>query len=721
MTEERLNKIEERIENLSWRLRHLEQAVSGAPLEAEQAVRQRKQEERPEAAPRPEIRPTPPRPQRPARPQPETVPATPRRSVRAEAPSLKDTVRGLEELLGGRLLAWAGGAAFIVGVGFFFALAISNGWIGETMRVILGFAASASLLGGGVWLHQKKDRTQASLAMAGVGIAGLFLSLIAATKLYELIPSFTALVVALCIGAIGTVVAVRFSSQIVGGLGLIGALLAPALVGAEPSGVAVAFIMVALASTVGVLTWQRWWWLAFAAFLVSVPQLLPWVDVSESGIAVVFVLSLFLVLNILAAIGYELRVPSEKVRASSLTLLTAASAVVALAGYFRLDVLGTGSEADIWIVGLAVFHLALGLALIDSGRFNRLLGVWIIGKGVALADIAFGLIGSGPVLSAGWSVSAAFFAFVGFRSSQDRLVTRIGVLAQLALAAGYIVLYEAPFESVSAGPESLSGAIIGLATFAAALFICARLLAKESRDWMRGLDSVGFIALAYLAAVTLDDLWVVVAWVGLGVATAVLSRYLDRTVAMAVAGLYLAGALLHSVALEATPASLVEGLNDVPEALASLLAVTAGCFAVGYIMRNDETWWKPTLYVGGSTMLLYLASTLIITPFQPGGGAEGSNLINLDILQRGQVLLSVFWALTGLAFLAYGLLRDKDLLRLGGFGLLVVAIIKVFFYDLSTLDSMYRVLSLVVLGLLLLAAAYTYQRLRTHRVQMTDE
>ena len=45
--------------------------------------------------------------------------------------------------------------------------------------------------------------------------------------------------------------------------------------------------------------------------------------------------------------------------------------------------------------------------------------------------------------------------------------------------------------------------------------------------------------------------------------------------------------------------------------------------------------------------------------------------------------------------------------------LLAIAVAKVFFYDLATLDRGYRVLSFVVLGLFLLGAAYVYQRLRS--------
>jgi uncharacterized membrane protein len=43
---------------------------------------------------------------------------------------------------------------------------------------------------------------------------------------------------------------------------------------------------------------------------------------------------------------------------------------------------------------------------------------------------------------------------------------------------------------------------------------------------------------------------------------------------------------------------------------------------------------------------------------------------------------------------------------------LLVTIAKLFLYDMSTLTSVYRVASFIGLGLLLLAGAFAYQRLR---------
>ena len=76
------------------------------------------------------------------------------------------------------------------------------------------------------------------------------------------------------------------------------------------------------------------------------------------------------------------------------------------------------------------------------------------------------------------------------------------------------------------------------------------------------------------------------------------------------------------------------------------------------------------------------------------------------------MLLSVFWAVLGLAALVTGLRRDLKPLRVAALALLAVTVTKVFLFDLATLTSMYRVVSFIVLGLLLLAGAFTWQRTR---------
>jgi uncharacterized membrane protein len=58
------------------------------------------------------------------------------------------------------------------------------------------------------------------------------------------------------------------------------------------------------------------------------------------------------------------------------------------------------------------------------------------------------------------------------------------------------------------------------------------------------------------------------------------------------------------------------------------------------------------------------------------------------------------------------MVRRSPKARLGGLALLMVAIAKVWTYDLSELEETARALSFVALGLLLLAGSFAYQRFK---------
>ncbi|MEZ5356359.1 MAG: DUF2339 domain-containing protein [Bryobacteraceae bacterium] len=75
-------------------------------------------------------------------------------------------------------------------------------------------------------------------------------------------------------------------------------------------------------------------------------------------------------------------------------------------------------------------------------------------------------------------------------------------------------------------------------------------------------------------------------------------------------------------------------------------------------------------------------------------------------------LLTVVWGIEGLALLASGFPLRERVLRLPGLGLLLVCITKLFVYDLRNLETMYRILSFVGLGLILLGVSWMYARFR---------
>ena len=651
-------------------------------------------------------------------PPPATVraPAPPRERQPPDSTASERELAGwsaptLEELLGGRVLALAGGAAVLLGVAFFVALAVDRGWLGEVARITLAFIGSAVLLAVGVWLHERRGRTQASLAAVGTAVAALFLTLTAATTLYDLLPQPVALLAALAIGATATLIAVRWDSRTVAGLGIVGALLSPVLIDATADGSTIAFLAVALTSAAGVLLWRRWDWLGLAAFVVTAPQLALWTFDRPGDAVLVVVLSGYAGLILAIAVGYELRVPSAGLRESSALLISFDALIVAALGAFVLIDRHDQTAGGAWIGALALAHGALGAAAMRSRRVNDDIGLVVLGTALVLADVSFGFLAEGAVLGVGWAASAAAVAALGRSYARRPDVVQLTVGSQLSLAAGHALLFDAPPSALTGGAVDTIDAIAVLAAITVAALGAARLSLAERSGWREPLDGLALLTVAYATAVTLDGAALVVAWTAVATALVEVARTARDAFAAVGALCFLAGAGAHTLTVEAPPDALVYGAESLASAAVALGAFAIAAARATRIPPEILTVRRIDLALAAGVAAMYLASVAIVSAFQPGPGAFDSGL-DLDVRQQGQVLLSAFWSVCGLGSLWLGLRRNRRELRLAGFALLLLAVAKVFLFDLSALGSVYRVASFVALGVLLLTAAFAYQRMR---------
>jgi uncharacterized membrane protein len=102
--------------------------------------------------------------------------------------------------------------------------------------------------------------------------------------------------------------------------------------------------------------------------------------------------------------------------------------------------------------------------------------------------------------------------------------------------------------------------------------------------------------------------------------------------------------------------------------------------------------------------------------------ASGTSATDLRDLRLAQQLsLSVIWTVYGGAMLTTGIARRNRMLRMMGLGLLGLTIIKVFLLDLSSLEKVYRIVSFIVLGAILLAVSFLYQRYRQRMADLIDD
>jgi hypothetical protein len=628
--------------------------------------------------------------------------------------------RDIEDFVGGSVLAWLGGFAVLAGLAFLLTMAISRGWIGEGARTALAGVISLGLFGLGAWLREHRDRTEAALVSAAVGIAGSFGTLVVAGPVYELVPRPVALLGAFVVGAAATAFAVRWRAQVIGWLGLLGALLAPSSLGALDDG-GITFLAIGYAATIGVLVRQRWSALAGAVYTVTTVQWLWWLWGATPG-AVTLALIVFGGLTAALAFGFEanrrglhpVAIGPRAVLAPNLlaaALLVLNAIVIAAVAWETLD-------GQAWLAGLAAAHIVTGIATARVRRISRELSLIVIAIGVVLADAALIATADGLPLVLGWALSAIpFAALLGARSGErstglarvfdrilgppqdersalaDRVLAIAGLIGQMTLAAGQILLVDARPDAL-AGPAAPSTMLLATGAFALVAWITGRLAGPGARTV---LDGLALASLAHLTGLALEGAILSAVLAAEALALAELARRRDDTLAAWAAVVFAGAGLLHAVGVLAPPDALLYGLDAPLAAAAALLAVAValGLTASAPLGVPDA---GRILRAAAALTVLYVASVEVVTL----GGPD----------EVGQTLLSVLWAVAGVAALIRGLVIDDQPLRRAALILLGITSAKVFMYDLASLDSMYRVGSLIGFGLLLMAGAFAYQRVR---------
>ncbi|GLZ52464.1 DUF2339 domain-containing protein [Actinomycetospora sp. NBRC 106378] len=123
----------------------------------------------------------------------------------------------LPRLSGARLLAATGAGVTLLGVVLLLALAASRGWFGPGARLGLGGLVGLALLGAGVVLQRRRGADGAAdpgpVSLAATGITALYLTVAAATSLYDVLPVVAAVVLALLVAGGGLLLADRWQRR----------------------------------------------------------------------------------------------------------------------------------------------------------------------------------------------------------------------------------------------------------------------------------------------------------------------------------------------------------------------------------------------------------------------------------------------------------------------------------------------------------------------------
>ncbi|HET7598688.1 MAG TPA: DUF2339 domain-containing protein, partial [Gemmatimonadales bacterium] len=383
------------------------------------------------------------------------------------------------------------------------------------------------------------------------------------------------------------------------------------------------------------------------------------------------------------------------------------SAVVAVS-YFGLGWAAAAQAAPLGALAYAIVGGAGGIALGLRERWweTRFLAFW--GSWALLGTVSPRIEPHWPIVAAAVVLAAPVwrYALANPVVRPIRIVAASGPQGWLASEALYF--FVTPMLVGWAVGRAVPEYVVDPRGIAALVVAAAYLAAGYGRP-RPVFAVVGAAGLAWAVLDRWSGVAAPAALLALAVGFAAADHALERSDGRWYAALALAGALLHLLDHDLPARPPAEPAFVGPWALVLWLALGVSvALAAGLFRRTPDgdgpRLTRAGLWLVAGALALFGVTGEIDRWFRQAGLDPGT----ADL--AGGLAVSAWWLLFAAALVVTGLRRGVRPARLGGLAVAGLAIAKVLLFDLSSLDALYRVASVFILGLVSLVLAYLYHR-----------
>jgi uncharacterized membrane protein len=295
------------------------------------------------------------------------------------------------------------------------------------------------------------------------------------------VPEAAALLFAAGIAGLALAVSLAWRDELVAGIGLIGAMVAPALLifDTGPTAVGTAFVALVLASAATVAVALRWRYLLAASAIVAVPQaLVLFADRTQPDAGLLVLAAAFCGICLAAGIAWQLRGRPDTLEGTATTFVLG-SAAIALYSAFALFSDGSRTARGVNLLAYGAAYGVVG-AFFLARRGGRDLGSLLAALALALAAVGVADVLTGGSLTYVWAAEAAVLAWLARRLRELRF--QVAALAYGALALVHALAFEAPLSHLFAATEHPAAGAPSLLAVAAALAVLALPAAGACRE-----------------------------------------------------------------------------------------------------------------------------------------------------------------------------------------------------------------------------------------------
>lgn len=569
--------------------------------------------------------------------------------VKKEKVKAQEKGESFETEIGLKWLGRIGILALVFGVAFFLKYAFDNDWIGEAGRVAIGIFTGMALIYLGDYLRQKYTTYAATLI--GGGIAVLYLSIYSSFAYYKLLDQVPAFAAMMIVTAIGAFLAIRYERISLAILAILGGFLTPLLLSTGVNNQVGLFSYMTILN-LGILAisfFRNWQKLNLFGLLATLFLYFGW-SASYYDLSALFITEAFLTLWFVI---YSVAIISHNILSKK------------KADVFDLSL--------IVLNGLAYFGISYFLLLKDYGDYVGFFTVLMAMIYFVFAYVSYQANSEDKELALFFPGLSIFFLTISAPIQFD------GVWVTLAWTTEAIILVGAGFYLKNYAMRFFAWMLLGI--------VVVRLIFIDSQEAILPEDYLLFLNKRFLIFIA--------GIISFSAVYYLYSKFESLAVSKELKAKSIALFLLNFLLLWNLSGEVSTYFDNQIKAINTRTPYPyAICDRYDYDSRGK-----------------YSENDYCAKQFNDYYAAQEANALEIRNIQSTETaVLTVLWSLYAIGLLTFGIKGKNRLLRLMGIGLFGITIARAFLYGFMAMQGIYRIIAFIILGALLLAASFAYNK-----------
>ena len=657
--------------------------------------------------------------------------------------------RDYEKFIGENIANKIGIAVLVLGISFFIKYAIDKDWIHESGRVIIGLISGGILIG---FAHYFRNQYRSfSSVLVGGGLSVFYFSIAFAFHQYHLISQTTAFISMVIISGLGVFLSLFYNRQELAILATIGGFITPFLVSTGQDNYSALFTYLCILNAgLMVLAWfKRWPAINSIALIFTTLIYGGWLtrrltistDPLPRADALLFA-TLFYLLFIAMHIINTIRL-KNKFRSFDFILLLSTSALYYLAGMLILDDWQQGDYKGLFTGLLGLFNGILAFIFYRDKNTDRNFVSLLIGLTLSFLSMVAPVQFDGNDITLFWAAETVTLYWLFMRSRIVLLKLTSVLIAGLMLFSllGHWISVYLNQTHTSMPVIINSGFVTGLVVAVAVLLY--NFLQRKEKDAVfyigipagsiRTTTLILGICISYLTGI----LEIHFQFSSRNPDTPASAIYLqlysyccimlllflfrkDKAAPLLRLSLTLFAFFIYIWGLSATRTFSLylmengKGIYFLAHWIAVLLLLWLLYQLIRFFFKKENEKWNDYrlvftwLTTSGIIVLLSVEMYQVIFWSNYLDASDWAWWENL-YYKAG---LSILWGLCSFAMMWMGMKKDFKTLRIISLTLFTITIVKLFLYDIVNIPPGGKIAAFILLGILLLAVSFMYQRLK---------